>query len=117
MANRRTRTRSATPGAVISAAVAGEEQPIANRQDRRRESIVREDLRIERPQRDGVRLIDRRIGDSAAPQDVVGDDQRTRREARDQGVEIALVLRLQRVDEGEIEWPGEGGLIGGERLE
>ena len=54
---------------------------------------------------------------AAAPQDVVGDDEGARREARDEGIEVRLVLGLQGVDEGEVERAGQGGVGGGERLE
>ena len=56
--------------------------------------------------------------DAAAPQDVVGEDQRTWREAPiDEGVEICRVFLLDRVDEHEIEWAGQCGLGGPEGVE
>ena len=103
--------------AVASATEAGEEEPVADRQDRRLEPRIGEDRRVERAERARVRLRPGRVDDAAAPEDVVGDDERARRQPRDERLEIALVLRLQGVDEGEVERPGERRLPGRERLE
>ena len=59
----------------------------------------------------------RGAGRPAAPQDVVGDDERARREAVRQRLEVAAVLGLERIDEDEVERAGERGPAVAERLE
>ena len=46
---------------------------------------------------------------SAAPEDVVGDEQGTGSQARSQGLSVRRVLVLQGIDKGQVEWPGELG--------
>ena len=48
-----------------------------------------------------------RAGDAAAPQDVVGGDERAGREAVGERLEVRLVLGLERIDEDQVERPGE----------
>ena len=55
--------------------------------------------------------------DATAPQDVVGDDERARREASGERLEVGPVFGLERVDEDEVERAVEGRLAGRERLE
>ncbi len=63
-------------------------------------------------------LARRRSRDAAAPQDVVGGHQRAPGQPPiDEGVEIRLVLRLQRVDECHVERAGQRRLRRRERLE
>src|SRR3954469_10402992 len=84
IAKSRTRTRIVPTfaSAAASAAEAGDEEPIAKRQDRGVEPRIAQDRRIEFAQGRRVLVRDRRIRDAAAPQDVVGDDQGARREPR-----------------------------------
>ena len=72
------------------------------------EARVGEQRRVERADRHRVLVVGvarASAGGAAAPQDVVGDDERVRREARDELLEVGRVLGLERVDEGELERP------------
>ena len=75
---------------------------------------------IEGAQRGGVRVVRRdRPGarDPPAPQDVVGEDEGARREPARERRQVALVLGLERIDEGQVEGTGEGRLARRERVE
>ena len=57
--------------------------------------------------------------DAAAPQHVVGDDERAigQPAAVDERVEVAAVFGLERVDEGEVERAGQARVARRERVE
>ena len=97
-----------------SPAPRGDEQPIADGQDRRREALIAEHASTELAQRFGVAVLvadGRRARDAPAPEDVVGEHERARCEAAGgQRIQIRAVFGLERIDEGEIERPGEGRL-------
>ena len=119
-ANSRTRTRMrhGRPRRSRSTAPRGDEQAVADRQDRGREARVGEDRGVEGAQRRGVRVtrLDRPgARDATAPQDVVGGDERARREPPDERLEVRLVFGLERVDEDEVERAVELRVVGGRR--
>src|SRR6185503_7902990 len=82
-----------------------DQQPVADRQHRGLElGIVREAPTDLSELGRAITVAGRSgTGRPAAPEDVVGDDERAGGEARSEGIEVARVLRLQGVDEGKVE--------------
>src|SRR3990172_4447531 len=104
----------------VSAPVHGQQQPVADGQDRGGEGRVGQDGRVEDAQRRRVRghAAGRAgPGRQPAPQDVVGDDERAGDQPRPEGGQVPEVLGLERVDEGEVEGALERRLPVGEGLE
>src|SRR5471032_2090239 len=66
-----------------ASANAGQGQPVADRQHADVDPLIVAQLEIERAQRRGVWILILRIGDGAAPQDVVDGDEAARADQRE----------------------------------
>ena len=108
MANSRTRTR--TPVDVDHPCQVAMSRPSPTGSDRRRHPRIVEHRGIEDAQGVGIDVVRGRRTDArhaTAPQDVVDDEERAGLETVGDRFDVRAVLVLQRVDEDEVERPGE----------